>query len=316
MRHLQHFKLCLFVFLLALVGCRQSSDDLEPTINYAVQDKYLKRLPSPFPPLTPVELSQDWGKEAKIGFGFAHQLDLYQAMTAFKRADLLIPSDQQERKMELQYEILLCYYLGKKYSDAVYTYETGSLQSVDTSFPACRELLIILYDSYTQLGDEAKAAHILKSLRTLYPDTEERIVLSSALQKGDLPEIRSMAPSTPVLQPLLTSYDEGKKSVRTARWLNTVLPGAGYFYVGQKQSAFTALLLNGLFIAAAYHFFDQGQVAAGAIFTSFEAGWYFGGIYGAGEEAKHYNERLYEKLATPLMNEQKLFPVLMLQYAF
>jgi len=49
---------------------------------------------------------------------------------------------------------------------------------------------------------------------------------------------------------------------------------------------------------------------------SFEAGWYFGGIYGAGEEAKYYNERVYEKEANALLNEKKLFPVLMLGHSF
>ena len=52
------------------------------------------------------------------------------------------------------------------------------------------------------------------------------------------------------------------------------------------------------------------------IFAGFEMGWYFGGIYGAGEEAKFYNERVYEAYATPMMNQRKLFPALSLQYAF
>ena len=95
-----------------------------------------------------------------------------------------------------------------------------------------------------------------------------------------------------------------------------ILPGAGYLYVGQKQSAVTAFLLNGLFIAAAVHFFCKWEIAAGVITTSFEAGWYFGGIYGAGESAKLYNERVYEDLAYPALNRNGLFPVLMLQYGF
>ena len=87
-------------------------------------------------------------------------------------------------------------------------------------------------------------------------------------------------------------------------------------YIGQKKSALTAFLLNSLFIAAAYEFFHHGHVAAGIITTSFEAGWYFGGIYGAGEEAKYYNERVYEQDATAILNDTKLFPVLMIQYGF
>ena len=45
-------------------------------------------------------------------------------------------------------------------------------------------------------------------------------------------------------------------------------------------------------------------------------GWYFGGIYGAGEEAKFYNEKIYEKAASPYMTEEKIFPILMVKHAF
>ena len=63
-------------------------------MSYAVQDKYLLSLPSPFEPLSEEEKAQDWGKEIQIGFSFAHELDLYQAITAFKRAEFLLPPIQ------------------------------------------------------------------------------------------------------------------------------------------------------------------------------------------------------------------------------
>ena len=94
------------------------------------------------------------------------------------------------------------------------------------------------------------------------------------------------------------------------------MPGSGYLYLGQKKSALTSFLLNGLFIYAAYEFFHHGYTAAGIITTSFEAGWYFGGIYGAGEEAKFYNERIYNEEACTLMQTKKIFPFFMLKYSF
>ena len=115
---------------------------------------------------------------------------------------------------------------------------------------------------------------------------------------------------------MMSYYEIKKKSVGGAQILNTFIPGAGYFYVGQKKTALTALLLNTLFIVASYEFFHHGYIAAGIITTSFEMGWYFGGIYGAGEAAKFYNERLFENVATPMMNQEKVFPALMLKYAF
>ena len=45
-------------------------------------------------------------------------------------------------------------------------------------------------------------------------------------------------------------------------------------------------------------------------------GWYFGGIYGAGEAAKFYNETIYNEKMGPVMQEKGLFPIFMLNFAF
>src|SRR6267154_5924462 len=116
---------CLF-FLLG--SCQRVPDKIEPTLSYAVQDKYLLALPSPFPPLTEEEKNKEWGREMQIGFGFAHQLDLYQAITSFKRAEFLIPPEEKTRLHEAQYEILLCYYMGKKWKDVIYTFDRSQLR--------------------------------------------------------------------------------------------------------------------------------------------------------------------------------------------
>jgi tetratricopeptide (TPR) repeat protein len=308
----------LFVFfsLLILGSCYHVPENLEPKINYTVQDKYLKDLPSPFPPLSEDEKSQSWGREYQIGIAFANKLDLYQAITAFKRAEILIPEHLKERKLEIYYEILLCYYLGKKFSDVAEIFETTDLRLIDNTFPACHDLLIILYDTYTQLGDTEKRDQILSLIKHYYPAEADKLALSDALSKADFPALETYSKDHPGVKDLLTTYEQEKKSVTKAKTLNAVLPGAGYFYLGQPQMGMTALLLNGLFIGAAYHFFHRGNVPAGVIFTSFEMGWYFGGIHGAGEEAKFYNEHIYEKHATPMMNQQGLFPVFMLNHAF
>ena len=299
-----------------MTGCHRVADTIEPQIDYTVQERYLQNLPSPFPPLTPQEKEMGWGKEALIGFGFAHQLDLYQAMTAFKRAQFLIPPEEKTRKLELKYEILLCYYMGKKYQDVVYSFENSDLRFADQEFAAFRDLLLVLYDSYMKLGKVERADQIRSLIRYYYPETEEQLILSTALIHADMPVLESLKEQSPPVNALLTEYNQKKKSVSKAQWLNTILPGAGYLYVGQRQSAATSFLLNGLFIGATYLFFEKGNIPAGVIFASFEAGWYFGGIYGAGEEAKFYNERLYETTATPMMNREGLFPVFMLRHSF
>lgn len=302
-----------------LTSCYRVPKDIQPKINYAIQDRYLKQLPSPFPELTAAERETRWGAEYLIGLSFARSLDLYQALTAFRRAEILAPQEETERRLEMQYETLLCYYLGQRYEEAAQVFQDSALSQVGADFPAFHDLLILLYDIYQQLEDCDRSLKILDLIREYYPDEYDNLALSSALQQADFPTLYDMdatPPERPYLHNLLCCYDEQKKSPSKAAALNAILPGAGYLYVGQRQTAVTAFLVNGLFIASSVYFFKHGPIAAGIITTSFEAGWYFGGIYGAANEAKFYNERTYENLANPLMNREGLFPIFRLQYAF
>lgn len=303
---------------LLLSSCYHTPDKIDPKIDFTVQDKYLLNLPSQFSPLGALEKNEEWAKEYRIGVGFAHELDLYQAITAFKRAKFLIDDPEADRTKEIDYGIFLCYYLGRKYQDAIYTFEHSSLKNISTSFPAAEDLSILLYDCYTKEHDERKAERMLYFIHENYPSAAEKLSVYSTLLKGDTKALKEIAktPQYSYIDLFASNYENNKKSISKAKYLNAICPGAGYFYLGQKQSGITALLLNGSFIAASAYFFSHGNIPAGAIFTGFEAGWYFGGIYGAGQEAKFYNERLYEQSATKLMNEKGLFPGFMIRYAF
>jgi hypothetical protein len=309
-------KKLLFSSLLILTSCFRVGNELEPQLNYAIQDRYLKSLPPAFPPLSEQEAATDWGREDRIALGFAHELDLYQAITAFKRSSFLLPPSLNDRKLQLEYDTMLCYYYGRKYPETIYTFDRGPLRAVPPSFPPHQDLLVMLYDSYLNVQESDKADRIMNYMEMTYPATAQKLALSKILMKGDISALQVVAPSHPDIQALLNQYELEKKSTQTAQLLNVFIPGAGYLYVGQTQSAITAFLLNGLFIWASCYFFQHGNTAAGVIFTSVEAGWYFGGIYGAGQEAKFYNERVYERLATPMMNENRYFPILMLKYGF
>ena len=310
----------IFLALLSTLGsCYRVSDSIDPHVSWQLQDRHLQELRSAFPPLTAEEKSADWSKECIIANGFAEQLDLYRAISTYKRAEILLPATEQTRKNEIQYDILFCYFLGKKYDEAIEAFEKSALAHVDKTFPAYRDLLLILYECYREMENPEKQDRIFDMLAKSYPDTAEQLKLSRAIREGDIAQVDLFAdgfngPS--YLSNLLDTYDEGKKSVALAQTLNALIPGAGYLYIGQKKSALTAFFLNGLFIAAAYEFFHHGHTAGGIITLGFETGWYFGGIYGAGEEAKYYNERLYEKSASASLNDHKLFPVLMLEHSF
>lgn len=302
-----------------LGSCYKVPDKIEPQISYMVQDKYIRSLHANFPSLDAHEMAQEWGKEYFIGIAFAKKLDLYRAVTAFKRSEILIPDHLYHRKQEVQYFIILSYYLGKRFEEAVDAFDDSDLTIIDTKFPTYHDLLVILYECYIHTAQKEKAKNVMTLLKHHYPDTAKELELSTALTLGHLSDVQKLPYNIQTKESastLLREYKAEKKSIAKAQTFNALLPGAGYYYVGQRHSALTAFLLNSVFIAAAASFFKNGYTSAGIIFTSFEAGWYFGGIYGAGEAAKLYNERLYEKKALTTLNQHKLFPIFMIRYGF
>ncbi len=310
----------LFIFFSFLSSCYHVPNQIEPKLNYSIEEnRFINDLASAFPPLSPDEKLNDWGKEYYIARSFAHELDLYRAITSFKRAEILLMEDETYRRMEIQYDIILCYYLAKRYDDAIEAFEKSLLLNADKSFPTFHDLLVILYESYKEIKDSEKVQRIVELLEKSYPITANNINLSCSLVEGDIYQAKKFIKTSShnnYISESINIYNQEKKSIRQAQIFNAILPGSGYLYIGQKKSALTSFLINSLFIASAYQFFRSGYIAAGVITTSFEMGWYFGGIYGAGEQAKYYNEKKYEQHVGNMMNRQGLFPVFMIQHTF
>lgn len=302
---------CLFF----LSGCH-SVDRIEPSISYELPSRCLSQLPSSFLPLTEEELEQDWGKEFHIGLQFAKEADYYRAITSFKRALILIPECFCERRLQLQFLIMQCYYLGNKYEEAVEIYEHSNLGELSVNFPGLKDLLVMLEDSYYRLDRPRAAEKIRRFLCAHDFSLLESLDISHAFVSGDLPYLNEVSHDHALVRRFLNDYGACAKSPRHAQVLNAIFPGAGYFYAGQYKAAITSLVINSLFTYAAYQFFDHHYYAAGVITASLEAGWYFGGINGAGLAIKEYNERLYDTCARDFLIQQKLFPVLMFQYVF
>lgn len=304
---------------LLLTSCQKNSCCLEPTICYTAPKRLISHLPSPFPSLSTAERATEWGKELDIANHFARETDYYRAITAYKRARFLIPRETTERRQQIDYGIILAYYLGGKYQDAVEAFEVSDLAAAGPAFPAFGDLLVLLYDAYSQDCRIDRAEAVLELIHKHSEETADDLELYQSVVDGDVCDAMDRAerhPNCMTLLPHLEDYCSCALSVRKAQTLNAILPGAGYYYVGQRQSAFTSFLLNTLFTAAAVYFFDNGNIPMGVILTSLETGWYFGGINGAGLAAKEYNERLFEQSGRELLMENRLFPVLMFEFSF
>lgn len=308
-----------FTLFLFTSCCHEKSNVLQPCIVYTPPEKFLQKMKSPFPPLNEEERQSTWGTEVIVGDNFARKLDLYRAITCYKRGEVLLPPNNIERLREIQYKILCCYFLGRQFGSAVEIFEFGALREAPQSFPALRSLLIMLYEAYRQIGMNDKAVQILTYLDNIDPEAARRLQLGAAITEGQIDCAEIFAEEVPEHEEItfrLESYRSEALSIKKAQTLNALLPGAGYYYVGQKSTAFTSFTINALFSIAAWQLFRDNQIALGIIVTSLESGWYLGGINGAGLAAKKYNEDLYNKQAKEIMLDYRLFPALQFTYAF
>jgi len=304
---------------ISITSCQPVCKKMEPVITCPLPSLKMSCMPSPFLPLSAEERDQEWAKELLIGDTFARESDFYRAITCYKRALVLLPPEATARRLQIDYDITLCYYLGGKYQDAINHFENSPLSQTNPDFPAFNNLLIMIYDSYFQNGQEDKAECVLKIIEQFSPETGSDLTLYQNIKEAEIDQARvlmSQHRNAESMQKNFAFYDQFAKSPRKARVLNALLPGAGYYYVGQRKTAITSFIINALFTAAAYQFFRHGYPAAGAITASLEMGWYMGGINGAGIEASEFNTRLYEGVSRKILNDNGCFPVLMFETTF
>lgn len=295
---------------------------MHPKIVHVPMSYEARALPSAFSPdFTEGSLQKEWVKERMIASSFAKDFDFYRAITAYKRALFLLPKEEKQLRLELHYEVVLCYYLANKFPKAVSYFENSELSGADSSFPVFDDLLVVLYDSYRNMGKKNKEDRIMEILKKCSKEKARKLQLSKALLSGDILGAKRLSyerrgGEEDWICSSLNGYESLKKSASRAKIYNALFPGLGYYYVGQKKTALTSFLLNTLFIAASYRFFDKGHISAGLIISSLEMGWYIGGIHGAGLAAREYNERLYESKVKDVLLQEKLFPFYILQHSF
>lgn len=308
---------------LFVAGCvPASAKKMEPTLVCPLPVSRISCASSAFPQLTTQERGTDWARELLVGDAFAKEGDFYRAITAYKRARIFLTNLKEKsdsRQLQIDYDITLCYYLAGKCQEALNTFEASPLSQANADFPAFNNLLLIVYDCYLQTDQEEKAECLLQIIDKCSPEAAEDLSLYQCLKQGE-GQCAACAIAkhrfSDSMQADFDCYRRYAKSPAKARWLNALLPGAGYAYVGLKKSAVTSFLINALFTAAAYQFFHRGDIAAGVITASLEAGWYFGGINGAGIEAEVFNTRLYEGVSRKILSDHACFPVLMFETAF
>jgi hypothetical protein len=262
---------------------------------------------SSFKELTPEEQKTSWGKELHIAQKNIHDLDLFAASLALKRAQILAEKSPKERQHEIIYGQIYNYFLSNKYDAVCEVFEKNPFSIKPNSFKAYNDLLVILWTSYTKKGQLNRSDLALKVLEKRNPEIATNLVTYKNIMNKDVDKLP---------QELKQKYRHASKAPFQAGLLNAILPGAGYLYAGQPQAAFTSFSLNALFILATCEFFIHDMPVAGVITGGFECGWYFGGIHGAYHAAKKHNSIHYNNLCNGYMESHKIFPIYMLEYGF
>ena len=313
-------KLLPLVFLLA-TGCAHMPVEPPIHVTAVVLPGAFQNLPKPPPQLSPEDVSSPWGQEYAIGCRFACEGDYYRAATCFQRARFLLNDPASPHEVQLFHALLLAYSVGNKYQEAVSIWEKEQDKLSVADPETARDCISLLCEAYTHLGRTKEAAGLLTSLPPGDP-LKSQLALFQTMTTNDEEDFLRAADTAALVGSreheealsMVADYRSRRCDPSTARLLNAVVPGSGYVYVHQYQTATTAFLINGLFIAATWQLFVAHQQASGLIAGTLEGGWYLGGIVGAGLAADQYNQRLREEASKPYLNRNGLFPLLQVRY--
>lgn len=301
----------LFLALFALTSCSTHLVGQKEPLTFIPSETDRAALTSYPEESAPLNQATDWGKELFIGREFAKEGDWYRALTAFRRARFFLSLEKQETpqlkalQARLTWSECLIYAYSGKWSDVVKTWEKYKDTLLIPTIKLQEQWATLLYAAYIYTEKNQEAALLLQLLAHNKPLQTSLLEWHRLCQYDPTKEL----PKTAVEQDLLQKI----KSPDKARWYNACFPGLGYWYIGQKQTACTSFLLNASFIGAAVQLITIHQPFLALITASFEAGWYFGGIAGAGIEAHLYNQRMREKVLVPYFYTNKIFPLLKIE---
>lgn len=234
------------------------------------------------------------------------------ALHSLNKAQAL--SEQVNR--EIEYLQLVCYYLTQQYAKAKEVFEQSSLLYLEKSSKYYDPVLTMLLECYEKVGEKTKADHVISKLLEAHTQNPFQLMIAQAVYREDFSKLGALAYQLDEkldLTKWVDAYRQKLKSPKKAKWYSLLLPGLGYYYAGQSQSAITSFLVNGLLIAATAQCVVTKLYPLAIALGTFECGWYFGGAFGAMRSAKQYNHILFQELEAQLKDKTQLLPDLSLE---
>lgn len=230
-----------------------------------------------------------------------------QALLEIKRYEFTRPFNKEVFTNEL-----VCLKALNEYEKAIYAYETKCPER----YKANPEILYQLATIYYKVDNYKKALQVILSALPSTTNGQQRARLY-ALQgllyanqyewesaKSSFMSLKSLPYRADVTEANLRMVEKAqalKYKKPAVASLLSVLPGAGYAYVGHSQTAISSFLLNGVFAYATYSSIKKKNYGLATLTGLFSVSFYIANIYGAGQSAKRHNEQLRKNVTNNLL---------------
>lgn len=200
---------------------------------------------------------------------------------------------------------LLCYEALEREEDGVFDYEMSFPDSVRRQFPVALKAaklyynmdnfdmaLSVLEKTEGQTDDEVYRKLIFQSvLRTEKQDYLSALSLLDEA-KAKFPQNGHVIGES--IRLVNQIKDTSLKNPNVARALS-IIPGGGYAYAKQYQTALTSFLINAVLAYATYNCIKKDNYGMACLTGIFSLTFYFGNIMGGGKSAHRYNESVISR---------------------
>jgi hypothetical protein len=231
--------------------------------------------------------------------------DYYRAITEYKRSLFCLPDSAKDLRARAIMGIGKALFLGGEHSRAAsWLLKNKDSLALNSSDNLWRKLL------FSSLIKSKQTRSAIALSRRLHG---EESVFYRSIALAQERKWREAAEELAKIQPSSGYYGLAQSDISicreasSARYRNPKLagfigfiPGAGYLYAGHKKSAFSALIMNAVFIYSTVEAFDSGMYVFGGFLSLLSLTWYSGSIYGSIHAAERYNRRLDENYMSRL----------------
>ena len=245
--------------------------------------------------------------EALHSLRFAQTLqaegDYYRAITEYKRALFLAPSDSTRIRETAILGIGGALFSGGEPGRSS-EWLLAKLKDIDSE-TARVEGLHLMYRSLLASGNGSRLLSATREVRdsTAEASLYEGLALAQIGKWHEASRRFQYLTGDGRYGPTASAYLAVAREGERAEWKSPdkatvlgIIPGLGYWYAGHRQTALASLLVNAVFTGATIQAFRTEQNVLGGFLSLFTVSWYAGNIYGSSRAARRYNDTLQEDL--------------------